>query len=46
MATMDAVTQVPAPVNEPVHGYAPVRPSAPAWRSSSRSLPRTRSSCR
>ena len=23
---MDAVTQVPAPVNEPVHGYAPGTP--------------------
>lgn len=29
---MDAVTQVPTPVNEPVHGYAPARPSVPGWR--------------
>lgn len=29
---MDAVTQVPAPVNEPVHSYAPGSRSAPAWR--------------
>ena len=32
---MDAVTQVPAPVNEPVHDYAPAAPSGPPsrWRS-------------
>lgn len=29
---MDAVTQVPAPVNEPVHSYARAPRSAPAWR--------------
>lgn len=29
---MDAVTQVPTPVNEPVRGYAPARPNGLGWR--------------
>lgn len=29
---MDAVTQVPAPVNEPVHSYAPGSPERARWR--------------
>ena len=43
---MDAVTQVPAPVNEPVHTYAPGSPERARLEAKLKELAGTRSSCR
>lgn len=43
---MDAVTQVPAPVNEPVHSYAPGSPERARLETKLKELSENPASCR